>query len=218
MPSHEFPLGAPAERKLEWGVAGTPLAGESTSGDLYVVQEFPGGVLVAVIDALGHGPEAAQAARLAADTLERHAAEDPQDLLLRCNRVLRGTRGVVMTLASIAWEENTMTWIGVGDVAGVLITNDRPGTAGRLETMLLTRGGIIGAGEEPSARPWVIPLAGGDVVIMATDGIRRDFASRRPAVGAPQEMAEELLDAYQKGTDDALVLVARYPEDGGTAE
>jgi phosphoserine phosphatase RsbX len=211
MPRHEFALGTAADRKLEWGVAAAPLPGESTSGDVHVVCEFAGGVLVAVIDALGHGVDASRAARLAADTLVQYASEDPLELLQRCNRTLRGTRGVVMSLASIKWRENAMTWIGVGDVAGVLLLAQRPTGPAQFETALLTRGGIVGTSDEPTARPWVIPLSKGDTLIFATDGVRPEFTSRGSTVGAPQRMADELLAAFRKETDDALVLVARYP-------
>jgi serine phosphatase RsbU (regulator of sigma subunit) len=182
------------------------------SGDLHVVRAFPGGVLVAVIDALGHGREAAQAAQLAAGTLEQQAHEPPQTLLQRCNRVLVGTRGAVMSLASINWAENLMTWIGVGDVAGMLVAADH--APGRRETVLLTRGGIVGRGEPLAARPWIIPLAGGDTLIFATDGVQDEFAPAAVTQHPPQQMADQILNRYRKGTDDALVLVARYPSEG----
>ena len=215
MRKREMTLGRSADRKLEWGVAAMPIPGESASGDLHVVCEFPGGILVAVIDALGHGAEASAAAHLAAEALERHPGSDLWELLLRCNRILQGTRGVVMSLASISWRESVMTWIGVGDVAGVLVPRDGAGHAAQRETVLLTRGGIVGAATEPTARPWVIPLADGDTLIFATDGIRRDFISGRSTGVAPQRMADEMLQDYRKGTDDALVLVARYSGDAG---
>ena len=44
---------------LEWGVAAQALPGEAISGDRHVMQAFPSGALVAVIDGLGHGEEAA---------------------------------------------------------------------------------------------------------------------------------------------------------------
>src|SRR5512138_909714 len=85
---------------LEWGVATVPMAGEDTSGDLHVITEFPGGVLVAVVDALGHGPAAAQAATLAIDTLRVRPADPLPELIRRCHQRLIGTRGVVLSLAT----------------------------------------------------------------------------------------------------------------------
>ena len=120
-----------------------------------------------------------------------------------------------MSLASINWADNRMTWIGVGDVAGVLVAAARPGGTTNFETALLTRGGIVGTSDELAARPWVIPLTAGDTLIFATDGIRPDFTSQGSTGRAPQQIADDLLRRFQKGTDDALVLVARYPGAGG---
>ena len=50
---------------IEWAVAGAPIDGETESGDLHAVVQFEGGVLVGAVDGLGHGAEAAVAARAA---------------------------------------------------------------------------------------------------------------------------------------------------------
>ena len=58
-----------AREPVEWGVAMRCRRGEATSGDLAVVTLLPEGVLVAGIDGLGHGQEAARAARKAAEVV-----------------------------------------------------------------------------------------------------------------------------------------------------
>ena len=60
---------------LEYAVVSVPVAGEEESGDLHLVTQTDRGALVAVIDGLGHGSEAANAARAAVATLEPHANE-----------------------------------------------------------------------------------------------------------------------------------------------
>src|SRR5213593_3297932 len=84
---------------IEWGVATLALPGESQSGDLHLVKQLGTGALVAVVDGLGHGAEAASAAKAAVAALERHATESPAPLLERCHRALKGTRGAVMSVA-----------------------------------------------------------------------------------------------------------------------
>jgi len=59
---------------IEWGVASRALPGQPASGDINVVKSFTDGVLIAALDGLGHGEEAATAAAVAAATLETHAA------------------------------------------------------------------------------------------------------------------------------------------------
>ena len=105
---------------VEWGAATFTLAGQIQSGDRCVVAPSGSGVLVAAIDGLGHGAEAATAARLAAGVLERDPRESVITLVRRCHEQLRETRGVVMSLASFNALDETMTWLGVGNVQGRL--------------------------------------------------------------------------------------------------
>lgn len=192
---------------LEWGLATLALPGHVESGDRHVVQPFPNGVLVAAVDGLGHGEEAAAAAKLAVSILERHAQEEVIALLRRCHEALRGTRGVVMSLASFRAPDSMLTWLGVGNVEGLLL-REAAGSALRHEALVL-RGGVVGA-ELPPLRVSVIPVMRGDTLIFATDGIREGFTERLALSDPPQELADRILARHAKGTDDALVLVARY--------
>jgi negative regulator of sigma-B (phosphoserine phosphatase) len=54
---------------LDWAWAGAALEGDE-SGDACLVAPLPHGALLAVIDGLGHGPEAAVAAREATSLLQ----------------------------------------------------------------------------------------------------------------------------------------------------
>lgn len=205
--------GAPADitRWFDVGIASQPLTGEATSGDLHIVELCEGGALIGAVDALGHGEEAALTARLAVDIVIAHADEPLHVLVNRCHRALVGTRGAVMSLAKFDWVERSMQWIGVGDVEGVLFFADpqlQPST-----TTLVTRGGIIG-GRLPPSRSWVIPISTGDTLMFATDGIRMGSATHISPVEAPQHVADHTLARYAKGTDDALVVVARYTGSG----
>jgi len=107
-----------------------------------------------------------------------------------------------------------MTWLSVGNVEGVLLYTDQTARPARpARATLLTRGGIVGS-ELPQLRAEVVPIAAGDILIFATDGIREGFAEDLPTDPGPQQLADQILARYGKGTDDALVLVARYLGDG----
>src|SRR5262249_20470048 len=106
---------------LEWGVAARAHPGQTVSGDLPLVEPFPGGVLVAALDGVGHGEAAASVARLTVATLRQHAREPIVALLQRCHDTLRETRGVMLTLVSLDAVKRTITWVGVGSVEGVLL-------------------------------------------------------------------------------------------------
>jgi serine phosphatase RsbU (regulator of sigma subunit) len=192
---------------LDWGVASLALQGQSVCGDQYVVQPFPNGVLAAVADGVGHGTEAAAASQAAIAMLKAHAHESVLSLLRRCHDNLRQTRGVVLTLASFQTLDGTITWTGVGNVEGVLLrANAGQGPACEY---VLHHGGIVGL-QLPPLRGLVLPVFPGDTLILATDGIRSGFAERLARKDSPQQIADRILLEEVKGTDDALVLVARY--------
>src|SRR3954462_8953566 len=92
----------PAER----GVAGAPLEGHERSGDLAVFVPTEQGGLACVIDGLGHGDPAADAAEKAAEVVRAHADSPVQALLDSAHAALRQTRGVVMTLAAFDLERS----------------------------------------------------------------------------------------------------------------
>jgi serine phosphatase RsbU (regulator of sigma subunit) len=197
---------------LEWGVATLALPGQSESGDRHVVRDFPGGALVAVVDGLGHGEEAAAAAQAAASTLEDHAREPLSALVNRCHERLRGTRGAVMSLAAFDRKKATLSWVGIGNVEGVLLRDD-PRAVPQRESLLL-RGGVVGH-QVPSLHVSNMPVARGDLLIFATDGVHGGL-DRRPARGeTPQQVADRILRQHGKGLDDALVVAARYLGEGG---
>jgi len=164
-------------------------------------------VLVAVVDGLGHGEEAALAARRAGDALAGHEHESVISLVRRCHEACRGTRGVVLSLASFDPGEDTLSWIGVGNVEGILLRADRQ-AAPPQETIVL-RGGVVGY-ELPLLRASVLSIAPGDTLILATDGIRQGFLSGLDPAGSPQRLADQILEHHAKRTDDGLVFVARY--------
>lgn len=191
---------------MVWGVASFVLPGQVECGDLHVVAPFPNGVLLAVIDGLGHGRDAATAARIAAVTLSNQAEESVIPLVRQCHERLLKTRGVAMTLASFNGIDSTITWLGVGNVEGFLL---RSGVNRREKAAVLLRGGVVGY-SLPPLRAEILPVACGDTLVLATDGIRSGFADALFLEGSPQQIADQVLTVSGNGTDDALVLVARF--------
>ena len=190
--------------RLAWGVASLSLPGESESGDRCVVEAFDAGALVAVIDALGHGPEAAHAAGVAARVLEEHAREKPGVLIRGCHEQMHDTRGAAISTASFDWPRRIMTWLGIGNVMGVLVRADPEANARVMQ--MVVHGGVVGY-QLPDLRPLVVQIAPGDVLILVTDGVRSDFTEILPAAMNPQRLADRILKDYATRSDDALVLV-----------
>ena len=191
---------------VEYGVAKSILPGQGESGDRHLVCCHGDGILIAAIDGIGHGAEAANAAEAAISILKGSPDEPVISLLERCHEGLRSTRGVVLSLASIDPKHGMMTWIGVGNVQGVLM---RAGARkGAVEEVLLLRGGVVGS-QLPALQAAVLPIAKGDTLVFATDGIHGEFVEDLSALEAPQRAADKILKQHCRGNDDALVLVAR---------
>jgi len=122
---------------------------------------------------------------------------------------LRATRGVVLSLAFIDAEHGMMTWLGVGNVQGVLMRADAK--KGGMQESLLLRAGVVGS-QLPALQATVLPIVQGDTLFFATDGVRSDFSVTLSARENPQRAADRILEQYRSGNDDALVLVARITE------
>ncbi|HEV2495577.1 MAG TPA: SpoIIE family protein phosphatase [Terriglobia bacterium] len=194
-------------RLIDWHVAGSTRPGETESGDLHVVQDFADGILLGVVDGLGHGEEAAAAGRAALEVLTEFPQEPVISLVERCHERLRSTRGVVLSLASFSVKEKTMTWMGVGNVEGVLLRCD-PDAIPRHESLLL-RSGVVGDCL-PRLSASIVPVMPGDMLIFATDGIRSDFPAHVNPGDSPQRIAGRIFAECARKTDDALVLVTRF--------
>lgn len=192
---------------LEIGIASRTVPGQMESGDLHIVLETKEGALLAVVDGLGHGIEAATAARTAVEIISSHSEETPIHLVRRCHEELRETRGVVMSLASINSRDDTVTWLAVGNVEGILLRHDHH--VSPPYEVILQRGGVVGY-RLPPLQASVLSLMREDIIIMATDGIMSGFEREARSTSLSQELASNICNRYSKANDDALVLVAKY--------
>jgi negative regulator of sigma-B (phosphoserine phosphatase) len=177
------------------------------SGDLAVVNLLPEGALVAGIDGLGHGSEAARAARTAAAVMRESPGDDLVRLVQRCHSALRGTRGAAISVAFVSASESRMTWLGVGNVEGRVLSGD-PAETRPKGSLALGRG--VPGHELPAVRAATITVQPGDVLLLATDGVDARFADSLELSGSSQTISERILSEHSKPSDDALVIVVRY--------
>ncbi|MGH9227433.1 MAG: SpoIIE family protein phosphatase [Acidimicrobiales bacterium] len=192
---------------LEWAAAGRPMPGEEVSGDLAVCMPVGDGALLAAIDGLGHGAKAAEAAEIARDTIAAYSSEALASLLRLCHVGLARTRGAAITLARVQCGAGTLQWVGVGNVETYLVRRAEGGHASMAGSAVLF-GGTVGY-RLPPVRVSVVELRPNDLVIMATDGLASRFVSQVATARPVDRIARTILDAHARGTDDALVAVAR---------
>jgi negative regulator of sigma-B (phosphoserine phosphatase) len=190
---------------LDRGCAGAPMEGERRSGDIAVFAATAAGGLACLIDGLGHGPEAADAAETCAGVVQENAEAPPQELLELCHDALLDSRGAVMTVAWFDLERSALSWTGVGNVDARLV---RAGPVAR-EEVALVFGGVLGY-RLPKIRPATMALGRGDVLVMITDGIDGAISPALAGGGAAQTLADRIFAMHGKGNDDALAVVIRY--------
>lgn len=174
---------------------------------MHIIKLLPDGALAAVVDGLGHGYGAAAASRIAIATLDTYAHEPIILLIRRCHEALRGTRGVVISVASFNSLDKMMIWLSVGNVEGVLLRADEMAVPSK-ESLLL-HGGVLGY-QLPPLRAYTVHIMPGDTLIFATDGIHRGFYQGLNTGYKPQQIAHNIMANCARGIYDALALVVPF--------
>jgi serine phosphatase RsbU (regulator of sigma subunit) len=194
---------------IEWAAARRPLPGEEVCGDFPIAVEVGRtAALFGVADGLGHGTAAETAAVRAAEVVDRCRTEPPDVLLQLCHRGLADTRGAAITLSRIDFETRTLSWIGIGNVTADLVTKGPDGVQIRASALLA--GGIVGYRIPHALATHQVSIGPGDLLVIATDGILEDHLAGMDFAAPAMAIAEHILNAYSRESDDALVLTARY--------
>jgi len=190
-------------------MAGRPRPGEHVCGDQAIAAGIEGqGALFGVVDGLGHGPSAANAAIAAAEALRKARGERVEVLVQLCHRVLEGTRGAAMTLARIDFDAGQLYWTGVGNVTANLVAKAAMGIKVRSSARLAA--GIVGYRIPEISPAQVVPIRTGDLLIIASDGIAEDHLDHIDFAAPATAIAEQILAKHAKVSDDAMVLAARH--------
>jgi serine phosphatase RsbU (regulator of sigma subunit) len=186
------------------GAASRPHPGETANGDGWAVHWHDGASRIALIDGLGHGPAAADAAWAATAALAAHP-ELPLDRALHaCHGALAGTRGAALSLARVDVRAAELTFVGVGNVEAALWQ------AGQVQRLMVQRG-IVG-GSLPRVRVTTVALASDWLLLLHTDGVSARYEVDWPAAFGsrdPQGLASAVLARWARPTDDATVVVVR---------
>jgi anti-sigma regulatory factor (Ser/Thr protein kinase) len=108
----------PPLRGPEVGAICLPKHGEAISGDTWFMQVDRGDCSLLVVDGLGHGLDAARAARAATEVLTQHPSVSPAELLHLQHLALASTRGAAAAVARFSLSQPQGVFAGVGNIAG----------------------------------------------------------------------------------------------------
>ncbi len=188
--------------KLVTAEGGAPRDGEQVSGDAVLVRRTEGGrVLLALVDALGHGPEA-HAVAVRACAIMTAAALD-RGLAPVVDAVaagLTGTRGAAAMICLV--DGDRLHGCGVGNVQ--LRTT--------VAVPVVLSEGVLG-GRIRKLRYFEGPLHARGRMVLWSDGLATRVASDALGDATPAAAAIRLMHDYRYHHDDASVLVADWEPD-----
>jgi len=192
---------------LDVGVATRTHPGSRENGDAYAVHHWDGGVLVAVIDGLGHGQFAHRASMRARQYLDAHCQAPLLDLFRGVGQTCRATRGVVMSAVRFPVPLRSFALGSIGNVEVRYLRG--PSRLGHV-----FRRGILGV-SAPSPAITDHQWDPDHVLVLFSDGLQSHW--RDPATGelpldldAPsQEIAAQLLRRFSRDSDDVTIAVIK---------
>ena len=195
----------PAEPGLEWGAVCVPKREEEVCGDAWAVTAGPVRNTILVVDGLGHGRHAFDAANAALRAFWEHASKPPESILNALHENLHATRGAVAGVAQVDWDKRELRWAGAGNIAGALVPAE--GKASSLVSHSGTVGQNVTRFQEFTHR-W--PDEG--LLILHSDGLSSRWAldpypglTRRD----PSLIAGVLYRDFASRRDDVVVFVGR---------
>jgi anti-sigma regulatory factor (Ser/Thr protein kinase) len=200
-PHRKAPSVAPP---LQFGVVSVPVRGEDVCGDGWAVRVTADNVFVMVVDGLGHGIHAAEAAREAERVLLQTDSTAPATILEACHDALRKTRGAAAAVASINKGKGTLSFAGLGNISGILMN-------GQNRRGLTSHNGTVGH-QLHRLQEFNLPWNGDSVLIMHSDGLSTKWdLDHYPGLGSkgPSIIAAVLYRDYARGRDDATVMVVK---------
>jgi len=181
-----------------------PIRGEEECGDGWGRRSFADSVILMVVDGLGHGVLASEAAREAEQVLARARTDSPLDILRDIHDALKKTRGAAVAVARIQQAKGLIAFAGVGNISASIIS---PASSRSMASHNGTAGHLM-----PRVQEFTYPWNADNIVIMHSDGLgSRWDLERYPGIWSkhPSLIAAMLHRDFSRGRDDVTVLVAK---------
>jgi len=189
-----------AVMNVRYGAVSVALEGEVLCGDGWDLASGPQGLALFVIDGLGHGAFAAEAARAGIDAFRGGPFAEPLEVMSRANGLMSKTRGGAAACARIAGD--TISYCGVGNISAALVS------AGK-STGLVSHNGTLGL-HKRRGQQFEYRRGPGTVLVMHSDGVSARWELKQNAAllaRHPAVIAASIYRDHARGRDDATVVV-----------
>ena len=189
---------------LKIGAVNIPLASEQICGDAWaVIETETGRQLVIVADGLGHGELAFEASAGAIRVAQENSQRSPQEILELMHRVLRSTRGAAVAIAQLDFNQQSVLFAGVGNIAASIIAPE--------SRSMVSYNGIVGY-QIHKIKEFTYPFPLGATLILSSDGLATGWRIDRYnglIVKHPSLVAGVLYRDFKRLRDDVSVVVVR---------
>lgn len=189
---------------FEIGGVCCPHPSETVSGDAWACHVGAQQTSLLVVDGLGHGPDAARAARAVVEAFQGAPGRSPGEALPSLNEAARGTRGAAAALACIDPGARAVHYAGVGNISGAILSEGA-------DQRLVSHPGTVGV-EVRRAESFRYEWPPGALLVMHSDGVGTHWdLERYPGLirRHPSLIASVLYRDFSRRRDDATVVVAR---------
>jgi anti-sigma regulatory factor (Ser/Thr protein kinase) len=192
----------PPEMAVKVGGVNVPVAGEEVSGDAWEVVRSGSRVLVLLADGIGHGAQAAAAARAAVIAFRERAGSAPAGIVEAIHRALRATRGAAVAVAELDLPSRLVRFAGIGNIAGAIVS-------GSTSRSLVSHYGTAGH-EVRRIQEFQYPWPAGANLVLNSDGlISRWTLDAYPGLERhhPGLAAGILYRDFRRARDDTSVVI-----------
>ncbi len=184
-----------------------PYPGERLCGDGWAYHQTQERTVILLVDGLGHGVSAAEAAEEAIAIFGKRVERSPSEILSFVHEGLRKTRGAVAAVAEILPRQKTLNYAGVGNIYASVLSK-------QTSRSLVSHSGTLGLATA-KIQEFKMDWPDDAILIMHSDGLqtRWDLSSysglmaRHPAV-----IGAALLRDFRRQRDDASVVVVKAAE------
>jgi anti-sigma regulatory factor (Ser/Thr protein kinase) len=199
---------APHHSPIDVGVISVPIKGEDVCGDGWGSKKTTESMTLMVVDGLGHGILASEAAREAERIFSASRSDEPTPILQNSHDSLKKTRGAAMAVASLHFERQTISFAGVGNIGSAIVTPG--GSRG-----MASHNGIVGH-QMQRLQEFTFPWNAESILVMHSDGLKTAWDLQTyPGVWSkhPGLIAGVLYRDFSRERDDVTVLVAKNRAD-----
>jgi anti-sigma regulatory factor (Ser/Thr protein kinase) len=191
----------PRAQPAELGVVSLPKPGETQCGDGWLMTGPATRRTVVVVDGLGHGPDAAIAARAALAAAAKNAGGAPADIIRAMDGALRPTRGAAAGVAVLEQGRGLCTFCGIGNIAASIHANG-------VSRSMVSHNGILGH-QVRKVQEFSYPFPGEALCVLHSDGLATRWNLQAyPGIDRrhPALVVGALYRDFRRGRDDVTVL------------